>query len=675
MTNRFFAGQTNFIEELNLLDGESGTAQAAIDAHIADTTGTTGASLVGYQDSGAGSVATTVGAKLSEARNAVIDFGCDNTGTTDTTTKLLAFYNACIADGKPGYIPAGTYKITPGILKFYNGGAAKNWPMIYTAGTHEVIFTSNNATNVNAPYFEWTSVTSDGDHGATWPGDAYWYGGGHGGFTINDTSGQTATSRNGIALTATSAMEFGYIIGNNLPGSTVFSPLNTIGGFNPDPFATSYTRFDGIEGNYNKGWVFRGLNGVGIDSWYVDKIRAIQCESGVWYGIGQGCTLRDWSAGSCAGWAFDDGTQAGTTAVNRLTVEVAEFDDVQYGIRLNKTAISNFDKIRFNHRYNFSPLNPSGGYWPRTCIDFGASALSTSVSNVNFTNITNRIEAGGVYANLGDFVNWHNSGNITGININATYADNGALGVTDAWLRGVNIPNASASPIEVTKFTKPLVYQPDDCKIAKVGNPIPYIPKSTFAGGIAAVQFTASIAGTTLTVTAVASGTLEDGQTVYGTNISSGTQIIALGTGTGGVGTYTVSVSQTVSSQAMTAGWSVPFVYDYYSTYSNPYNVQTSGYTAPYKGLYWVEVSVNLVLPVGTRVRMSANVPAQTKIFLRSTQYQVVNAVTQTYAISGPVLLNAGDIVYVTIDQNSGAIVKAVVDNSYSENRFTVIPM
>ena len=30
MTNRFFAGQTNFIEELNLLDGESGTAQAAI---------------------------------------------------------------------------------------------------------------------------------------------------------------------------------------------------------------------------------------------------------------------------------------------------------------------------------------------------------------------------------------------------------------------------------------------------------------------------------------------------------------------------------------------------------------------------------------------------------------------------------------------------------------------
>jgi hypothetical protein len=72
---------------------------------------------------------------------------------------------------------------------------------------------------------------------------------------------------------------------------------------------------------------------------------------------------------------------------------------------------------------------------------------------------------------------------------------------------------------------------------------------------------------------------------------------------------------------------------------------------------------------------MSANVPAQTKIFLRSTQYQVVNAVTQTYAISGPVLLNAGDIVYVTIDQNSGAIVQAVVDNAYSENRFTVIPM
>lgn len=59
---------------------------------------------------------------------------------------------------------------------------------------------------------------------------------------------------------------------------------------------------------------------------------------------------------------------------------------------------------------------------------------------------------------------------------------------------------------------------------------------------------TGYISGTTLTVTAVTSGTLEVGQTIYGAGVTTGTTITALGTGTGGVGTYTVSVSQTVAS-------------------------------------------------------------------------------------------------------------------------------
>ena len=87
-------------------------------------------------------------------------------------------------------------------------------------------------------------------------------------------------------------------------------------------------------------------------------------------------------------------------------------------------------------------------------------------------------------------------------------------------------------------------------------------------GGIlsgTSVTFTGSISGTTLTVSAVVSGTLAVGQLVTGTGVSasppgsSATYITALGTGTGGVGTYTVSVSQTVSSRTMSAfsgtGW------------------------------------------------------------------------------------------------------------------------
>lgn len=63
---------------------------------------------------------------------------------------------------------------------------------------------------------------------------------------------------------------------------------------------------------------------------------------------------------------------------------------------------------------------------------------------------------------------------------------------------------------------------------------------------------TGEIAGTTLTVTAVTRGVLGVGQTISGTGVTSGTTITALGTGTGGTGTYTVSASQAVASTAIT---------------------------------------------------------------------------------------------------------------------------
>jgi hypothetical protein len=73
---------------------------------------------------------------------------------------------------------------------------------------------------------------------------------------------------------------------------------------------------------------------------------------------------------------------------------------------------------------------------------------------------------------------------------------------------------------------------------------------STMAGA----SVTGSIAATTLTVTAVGSGTLAPGQPISGSGVTAGTLITAYGTGTGGVGTYTVSASQTVASTAITAG-------------------------------------------------------------------------------------------------------------------------
>ena len=69
---------------------------------------------------------------------------------------------------------------------------------------------------------------------------------------------------------------------------------------------------------------------------------------------------------------------------------------------------------------------------------------------------------------------------------------------------------------------------------------------------------TAAISGTTLTVASVASGTLFVGQTIQGAGITPQTIITALGTGSGGAGTYTVNNSQTIASITMYAlNWTV----------------------------------------------------------------------------------------------------------------------
>lgn len=64
-------------------------------------------------------------------------------------------------------------------------------------------------------------------------------------------------------------------------------------------------------------------------------------------------------------------------------------------------------------------------------------------------------------------------------------------------------------------------------------------------------NFVASISSTTLTVSSVSSGSLAVGQQIFGVGMLPNTVITALGTGSGGTGTYTVNQSQTVTSQTM----------------------------------------------------------------------------------------------------------------------------
>ena len=70
-------------------------------------------------------------------------------------------------------------------------------------------------------------------------------------------------------------------------------------------------------------------------------------------------------------------------------------------------------------------------------------------------------------------------------------------------------------------------------------------------GTAAMALVTGSISGTTMNVTAVTSGPIYQGMRITGAGVSAGT-IVAVGTAGGGIGTYTVNISQSVASTTLT---------------------------------------------------------------------------------------------------------------------------
>jgi hypothetical protein len=74
------------------------------------------------------------------------------------------------------------------------------------------------------------------------------------------------------------------------------------------------------------------------------------------------------------------------------------------------------------------------------------------------------------------------------------------------------------------------------------------------SSNVPAATITGSIAGTVLTVTAVSGGIISTGETLFDTtgNLLAGTMISSFGSGSGLLGTYNVSQSQSVASEAMT---------------------------------------------------------------------------------------------------------------------------
>lgn len=123
-----------------------------------------------------------------------------------------------------------------------------------------------------------------------------------------------------------------------------------------------------------------------------------------------------------------------------------------------------------------------------------------------------------------------------------------------------------------------------------------------------AAVVTGSITTTTLDVTAVTSGTLDIGQVISGTGVSAGTRIVAFGTGSGGIGTYTVDISQTVTSTTINATKSSRVQVTAAGVYNYQFSAQLDSTSGGDHIIYiWIRKNGTDVTDSASQVRLKGN--------------------------------------------------------------------
>lgn len=228
------------------------------------------------------------------------------------------------------------------------------------------------------------------------------------------------------------------------------------------------------------------------------------------------------------------------------------------------------------------------------------------------------------------------SGFITGTKYPATMLVtqyNGATPIA-AWLQSGNVSALGLPALQaITSGTLTLTVDGYPHSIASLN----LSGATSFSAAAALIQaalgdpteatFTGAQSGTTLTVSSVSSGTLSVGQTITGVGIAAGTIITALGTGTGLTGTYTVSISQSVSSESMTAVATQPTVT--YDSITGAFLV-TSGITGVASSMAFATgtLAATLLMTSSTGAIMSQGAAATTPSAFMNT----ITQVTQNWA-------------------------------------------
>ena len=415
-----------------------------------------GSSLVGFIQAGSGAVATTVQEKLRETVSSS-DFGAVGNGTTNDTTALVNFFAACMA-GKRGYLEAGTYSVDEGqIIIQPTSNADVTGFYVETAGYFATVIKGRGTTQ--APLITIQNLTQTSGVGK------FLKGGYLGDLGFNGANQNSAWSTaHALSLRGLDGWEFGYLYGVSLKGDLLNIPPNLFGGNNPDPYHVAFCTFRGLQSNFGNGWVLNNENFVGFTSNEVFNVVCYGSSTGAGAinTCGAGNLYKKISVGTCYGWAIKiyDGATGGRAS--RETFSIAELDDPEYGIYIFNHDQAIFDQIRIVHRYHAGI-----GYWPREALKL------SDVTNPSLTNtlidITHRIEAGGVIADLGGFLRCQSSNAIEGVEIVYKIVDNASFGITNANILSGALINSIASLRLLTNIqgnrtvafdnqSKPIVY-------------------------------------------------------------------------------------------------------------------------------------------------------------------------------------------------------------------------